>query len=122
MSDHHDPAVDHPGVAAAADDPGEPAPIVDWGRTARRMRTSLLVIGALVLAGWGVGGALGDGWSGRLLAELVGFGIFAAFAVEVVVVGGSAARGLLRAGERGDRLASADVSILPPQLTRRRRG
>jgi hypothetical protein len=50
-------------------------------------------------------GAVGDGWSLRLLAELVGFGLLASFVVEFVVVGGSAARGLLRAGERGDRLA-----------------
>jgi hypothetical protein len=97
--------------------------VVDFPRTIRRLRTSLLVIGSLVLLGWLVGGAVGgDGWSLRLLAELVGIGLFVSFAVEVVVVGGSAARGLLAAGERGDRLASADVSLLPPQLTRRRRG
>ena len=43
------------------------------------------------------------------------------FVAEVVIVGGSALRGMLAAGERGDRLASSDVSLLPPQLTRRRR-
>jgi hypothetical protein len=111
-------------VSDAADRPGEPQPlpVVDFPRTLRRLRISLLVIGALVLAAWVVAGvAGGDGWSLRLLAELVGFGLFAAFAVEFVVVGGSAARGMLRAGERGDRLAATDVSLLPPQLTRRRR-
>lgn len=105
-------------------DPAEqpaPAPVVDFPRTLRRLRRSLTVIGGLVVAGWLVAGAFGDGWSLRLLAELVGFGLFASFAVEVVVVGGSAARGMLDAGARGDRLAAADVSLLPPQLTRRRR-
>lgn len=98
-----------------------PPPVVDFPRTVRRLRISLTTIGALVVLGWLVGGAVGDGWSLRLLAELVGLGLLASFAVEVVVVGGSAARGMLHAGERGDRLASPDVSILPPQLTRRRR-
>jgi hypothetical protein len=97
--------------------------VVDFPRTIRRLRTSLTVVGSLVLLGWLAAGALGgQGWSLRLLAELIGMGLFASFAVEVVVVGGAAARGLLDAGERGDRLASADVSLLPPQLTRRRRG
>lgn len=96
-------------------------PVVDFPRTVRRLRTSLTVIGSLVLVAWLVGGAVGEGWSLRLLAELVGLGLFLAFAAEVLIVGGSAVRGLLDAGERGDRLASADVSLLPPQLGRRRR-
>jgi hypothetical protein len=40
--------------------------------------------------------------------------------VEFVVVGGSALRGMLRAGERGERLASGDVMLLPPQVRRKR--
>jgi hypothetical protein len=94
--------------------------VVDFPRTIRRLRTSLTVIGSLVLIAWLVVGAVGDGWSLRSLAELFGMGLFLAFAAEVLVVGGSAVRGLLNAGERGDRLASADVSLLPPQLRRRR--
>jgi hypothetical protein len=94
--------------------------VVDFHRTWRRLRVSLLSVGGLVVLGWLVLGAVGDGWSLRLLAELFGLGLFVSFAVEVVVVGGSAARGMLRAGERGDRLAGGDVSLLPPQLTRRR--
>ncbi|WP_052667730.1 hypothetical protein [Nitriliruptor alkaliphilus] len=110
-------------MSDVVDDPAAeaPVPVVDFPRTLRRLRISLSVIGGLVLVAWVIVGAIGDGWSLRLLAELVGVGLFASFAVEVVVVGGSAARGLLRAGERGDRLAAADVSLLPPQLTRRRR-
>lgn len=113
------PATSGEETGADADAPA--APVVDYPRTLRRLRRSLSIIGGLVLVGWAVGGAIGDGWSLRLLAELVGLGLLASFVVEVVVVGGSAARGLLDAGERGDRLAAADVSLLPPQLTRRRR-
>ena len=99
-----------------------PPPVVDFPRTLRRLRRSLSLVGTLVALGWLIGGALGDGWSLRLLAELTGLGLLASFALEVVIVGGAAARGLLDAGARGDRLAAADVSLLPPQLTRRRRG
>jgi hypothetical protein len=106
--------------ADASTTPTSPTPVVDFPRTWRRLRVSLLSVGGLVVLGWLVLGALGDGWSLRLLAELFGLGLFLSFAVEVVVVGGSAARGMLRAGERGDRLAGGDVSLLPPQLTRRR--
>jgi hypothetical protein len=101
------------------------APIVDLGRTARRMRSVLLVLGAIVLLAWLLTGALGAGFDPRRLAEYVGLGLLAAFVAEVVIVGGAAVRGLLRAGERGDRLASNDVGLLPPQVVRwmsRRRG
>jgi hypothetical protein len=104
--------------AAAA--PGAPQ-VVDWPRTVRRLRRSLLVIAVLVLLAWVVLGLVQGALSVRLLAELAGVGLLASFVVEVVVVGGGAVRGLLTAGERGERLAGADVSLLPPQLGRRRR-
>ena len=95
-------------------------PIVDWGRTARRLRVMLVVIAALVITVWIILGVTrGEGLALARLAELAGLGLLLAFLGEVVVVGGSAVRGLLEAGERGDRLASSDVSLLPPQLTRR---
>lgn len=97
-------------------------PIVDWRRTARRLRRQLLVIAGLVVAVWLVIGLAGAGLSVRLLAEVTGFGLFLAFLAEVVVVGGSAVRGMLVAGERGERLARADVTLLPPQLRRGRGG
>lgn len=98
-------------------------PIVDWGRTGRRIRRIALVLGGLVLTVWVVAGFVRDaGFELRLLGELVGLALLVAFVAEVVVVGGAAVVGMLRAGERGERLAGSDVSLLPPQLRRRRRG
>lgn len=122
--DHEDRTVPLHDVSCAA--PAEGAttrtdplpPVVDWRRTAHRLRRVLLVIGALVLAGWLGAGLLGDGLRLRLLGELVGIGLLVAFVAEVVVVGGSAVRGVLVAGERGHRLSLWDVSLIPPQLRR----
>jgi hypothetical protein len=97
-------------------------PIVDWHRTARRMRTVLLTIGGVVLVVWLGSALLGDGLRPRLLGELVGLGLLVAFLAEVVIVGGSALRGMVAAGERGHRLSHGDVSLLPPQLRRGRGG
>lgn len=109
--------------AGATGDANRAGPvIVDWARTARRLATSLSVIGVAIGVTWVAVALVGDGPRLRLLAELVGFGLLAAFVVEVVIVGGSAVRGLLRAGERGERLAGQDVSLLPPQARRRGRG
>ena len=125
MSDpEHGPTTGHAdddrSMAAGSGD--EPAsPIVDWRRTAHRLRRVLVVIAVGVVALWVGLGIAGDGFGLARLAELAGLGLLLAFVAEVVVVGGSAVRGMLAAGERGDRLASADVSLLPPQLTRRRR-
>lgn len=104
---------------AEALDPELP-PVVDWLRTGRRLAISLGVIGTSVVLVWAGLSLTRGAFSVRLLGELVGLGLLIAFAAEVVVVGGAAVRGLLRAGERGDRLASSDVSLLPPQLRRRR--
>lgn len=106
---------------AVAPSPAAGGPsILDFRRTARRLAVAVGVIGVLVVAAW-VALALTTGAPLRLLAELAGLGLLAAFVVEVVVVGGSALRGMLAAGERGERLAASDVSLVPPQLLRRRR-
>ena len=102
-----------------ADHAAMATPIVDWTRTARRLVTSLSIIAVAVALIWLGAAVVGEGPRLRLLAELVGLGLLAAFVVEVVVVGGSAVRGMLRAGERGERLARTDVSLLPPQVRRR---
>jgi hypothetical protein len=102
--------------------PQPDTPLVDWARTARRMRRVALVLAALVLVGWVVDGLIGEtGFRPRRLGEFTGIAVLIAFVAEVVVVGGAALGGMLRAGERGHRLAGSDVSLLPPQLGRGRR-
>lgn len=89
--------------------------LVEWEDTARRIRRSAVILGGLVLLGWLVAGAVGEqGWALRSLGNWLGLGLLAMFVAEVVVVGGSAARGLLRAGERGERLSGGDVGLFPP--------
>jgi hypothetical protein len=107
------------GSTCCGADPAPPLGIVDWHRTARRLRWQLGVILALVVVAWLVLGIQGDGPTLRSLAELTGLGVLAAIVAEIVVVGGAALRGMLAAGARGDRLASSDVALLPPQVRRR---
>lgn len=96
--------------------------IVDWAGTARRLRRTLLGLFVVVVVGFAVLSAARGRLEALLLAELVGLALLAAFAIEVVVVGGAALRGMLTAGERGERLSSQDVGLLPPQILRRARG
>lgn len=96
-------------------DPGAVG-LVDWGRTGRRVRTGVVVLGALVVVGWVVLSLAGDGFALATLGSLVGLALLVLFVIEVVVVGGAAVRGLLRAGERGERLASGGVGLLPPRM------
>lgn len=97
-------------------------PIVDLSRTARRLRLSFTLLGTVVVAVFAVASLTGGTAAWALLAELVGLALLTAFVVEVVVVGGSALKGMLAAGARGERLARDDVSLIPPQLLRRARG
>lgn len=108
--------------AATGDDADllEIEPIVDWARTARRLRRQMLVIGAIVVVAWLVVGLTRDALTVRLLAELAGAGVLLSVVAEFVVVGGAALRGMLRAGARGERLSGSDVSLLPPQVACRR--
>ena len=96
-------------------------PVVDWGGTARRLLRVLAAVGVVVVATWLVLGLRAGELGLGALAELIGIGLLVSFVLETVIVGGSALRGLLAAGARGDRLASRDVSLLPPPLKRGRR-
>jgi len=96
--------------------------IVDWTGTARRLRRTLFGLFGAVAIGFGVLSAIRGRLDALLLGELVGFALLVAFAIEVVVVGGAALRGMLTAGARGERLSSQDVGLLPPQILRRARG
>lgn len=96
--------------------------IVDFGAVGRRLRVGAGLVFAMVPVVWLIVGLFGDGGlTLRGLAELFGVAVAVMMVIEVVIVGAAAARGMLRAGERGDRLAGSDVSLLPPQLRRRRR-
>ena len=104
------------GVVAAKES------VVDFAATGRRLRRMAMLAGAAVPIIWLTAGVAGP-WdlSWRLLAEIVGWGVLAMSVIEVAIVGSSAIAGMLRAGERGDRLASGDVSLVPPQVRRKRR-
>lgn len=105
-------------MRATEDTPEVEAPLLDWARIGRRIGWSAAALGTLAVATWLVVG-LASG--GPALADLGGYLGLAAggmFVAELVVVGGAAVRALLRAGERGERLAQRDVGLLPPQVTR----
>lgn len=96
--------------------------LVDYPRIARRLRRSLILLGTATIVLWLIGGALDGGLALQGLTELAGVAVLLALLLEVFVVGGAAVGGALRAGGRGERLASDDVALVPPQLRRRRRG
>lgn len=96
--------------------------LIDWRRLGRRLGLSAVVMFTLALVAWMGSGWLGSGLDTGDLPGFVGLAFGGMFLAELVFVGGSALRGLLRAGERGERLAGGDVGILPPQVRRRRRG
>lgn len=96
-------------------------PVVDFAVLGRRLRRTAMILGALVLTVTVIAIPV-RGVDGVLFMNLVGLALGLMFLAEVVIVGGSAVRGLLRAGERGDRLASDGVGLLPPQMLRRQAG
>lgn len=101
---------------------GEDRPrLVDWTGTGRRLRRTAVVLGGVAVAAWLVTGLAAGGLRAGALGGWVGGALLAMFLAEVVIVGGSALRGMLRAGDRGERLAGGDVGLLPPQLTGRDR-
>lgn len=99
-------------------DPHDPGAVglVDWARTGRRVRTSVVVLTGGVLVAWVVLSLVGGGFDPNTLGGLVGLAVAGLFVIELVVVGGAALRGMLRAGERGERLSSRGVGLLPPRI------
>lgn len=95
-------------------------PLIDWARTGRRLRAVAAALAVAVLVVWLITWAVTGTPRPALLAELAGFGLLAMFVCEFFIVGGTAVRAMLTAGARGDRLASDDVSLLPPQVRRRK--
>lgn len=96
--------------------------VVDFARTGRRLGRMLLALAVAALVLWPIVGSMrGTDVTLGVLGELLGWALLVAVVLEILIVGGSALVGMLRAGSRGDRLARPDVSLVPPQLTRRRR-
>ncbi len=107
------------GKAGAADDGEEGARnLVDWRRLARRLWLLALMWIALGMVGGVVTTALlGRGAGvGALWAGIAALGFLACVLATVAL---SAIVGMLRAGERRERLAGGDVGLLPPQVRTR---
>lgn len=104
----------HDDTRASAEPSDEP--LVEWERAGRRLLRTAGLLGGLALVAWVVTSAVGGEWSLRRLGNLLGLGLAIVFLAEVWIAGGSALRGMLRAGERGERLSGQDVGLLPPQL------
>lgn len=115
-----DDAVPVDAVVRADGEHGQAPVLVDWPRAGRRLGRSALALAAAAVVGWVVTSLVTGSWRGGTLGNWMGLALAGMLLVELWVVGGSALRGMLRAGEEGHRLAGDDVGILPPQLRRRR--
>lgn len=112
-----EPTADVPAHEPAPDDPvgrGPGPALVEWEATARRLRRSSTVLLSVAVVAWVVSSLVTGAWRLATLGNWLGLALGLMFLVEVVVVGGSAVRGLLRAGDRGERLSSHDVGLFPP--------
>lgn len=95
---------------------------MDWHAVWRRLVRVLVLVAAVAVLGvavsWGLTGEL------TRAGVLLWLGISALLLVvgTVLVVSVSAWRGMLRAGDRGERLGGGDVGLLPPQVRSRDRG
>lgn len=112
-----DPAGPASAPKVVLDDGHEPeVALVDWALAGRRLARSAVVLLAAALGAWIVTSLVSGAWRPGVLGNFVGLALVGVFLVEIWVVGGSALRGMLRAGEAGHRLAGSDVGLLPPQL------
>lgn len=93
--------------------------LLDHGRTVQRVRVLAVVVGGFASVG------LIGSWVVASGPSLGPFLLWAGLAVLVIVLGAiaivtaAAVRGMLRAGDRGERLADGDVGLVPPQLRSR---
>lgn len=109
-------------AATLADDVGGAAggrDLVDWRHLGRRVWLLALTWLGFGLLGAGMTTALlGSLGPGALWAGVAALGFLASVVAAVAL---SAVRGMLRAGERRERLAGGDVGLLPPQVRTRLR-
>lgn len=89
---------------------------MDWSGVGRRLVRVLIAVAAVAILGVAVSWSL-TGEPTRT-AVLLWLGIAALLLVvgTVLVVSVSAWRGMLRAGDQGERLGGGDVGLLPPQV------
>ncbi|MBW3561398.1 MAG: hypothetical protein KY437_02775 [Actinobacteria bacterium] len=93
--------------------------LLDHGRTVQRVRVLAVAVGGFASVGLLVSWLVAGG------PPLDAFLLWAGLAVLVIVLGAiavvtaAALRGMLRAGDRGERLADRDVGLVPPQLRSR---
>lgn len=95
-------------------------PLIDWSRLGRRM--------AVITLGWvlvvGLGAAVTEALAGLTREGLllwVGLGAVGLVTSAITLLAASALAGMIRAGDRGERLAGDDVGLSPPQVRRRAR-
>lgn len=102
--------------------PDEPSTeLIDWTRIGHRIRRSAIVALSVIVVGSLATAVTRGSWREASIGGWIFVGAVIMIATEFVVVGGSALRGMLRAGERGERLAHPDVTLVPPQARRRKR-
>lgn len=102
------------------DDASARPPVVDFARTGRRLVLIIMTLAAGTLVTWFTVSVISGTFELRRLGEYAGWAALLAVAAEMGIVAATALAGMLRAGGRGHRLASDDVSLIPPQLRRRR--
>lgn len=103
--------------ADSGQQPPDTDPLVSWRHVGHQLGKTAL--GGLV-------GAVAAGLIAKLsgtpaptaLGVALGVGALVAVGGAIWLVAGSAWRGMLRAGERGERLAGDDVGLTPPKLRR----
>lgn len=88
------------------------APLVDWRGAARGTAVVVIAWSAVAILGCAITWRLtGSSYAGIW----IGLTAIGATATSVAVLAASALRGMLRAGERGERLSGDDVGLLPPR-------
>ena len=93
--------------------------LLDHGRTVQRVRALAVVVGGSAAVGVGVSWLVAGGPSRDAFLLWAGLAVLVTVLGAITIVTAAAVRGMLRAGDRGERLADGDVGLVPPQLRSR---
>lgn len=96
--------------------------LLEHGRTARRVRWLVVTVGALTVLGLAATWIATGGISPDAFVLWLGLAALVTVLGAMAIVALAALRGMLRAGDRGERLADRDVGLIPPQLRSRDEG